>query len=319
MRSQSVPPAIALRVRLILLAAEGHSNTSIARLLGVSRPTVISWRSRYRENGLAGLIDRPRSGRPRVVDPRIIISAMLSAPPQECGVTQWSSRLLAKKLQISKTTVQAAWREYGIRPCRSDSFCYSTVPKISGDVTEIVALYIGPRTSAIALFIAEEPTSSKLGSRAHASASNDQINRYLQQRDVIPRTGSHLTTETFFGQCRCPLQDNFSVFCERIVDKTPNSRVHVIFDSDSSDEFESVRSYLPAYLDVQIHHTSTPTAWIRLVDVWITLAEDKEVTDSALACHRHFQSLNRGPTATSLKNRLANPNRMSAPPDAGSV
>jgi transposase len=47
---------LAQRARIVLLAADGEPNTSIAELAGVSRPTVISWRQRYRARGLAGLL-----------------------------------------------------------------------------------------------------------------------------------------------------------------------------------------------------------------------------------------------------------------------
>ena len=64
-RSSSVRAGLAQRARIVLLAADGVSNTSIAQLVGVSRPTVIGWRDRYAAKGMAGLADEPRSGRPR--------------------------------------------------------------------------------------------------------------------------------------------------------------------------------------------------------------------------------------------------------------
>ncbi|WP_425293752.1 helix-turn-helix domain-containing protein, partial [Mycobacterium attenuatum] len=49
---------------MVSLAADGVSNTEIAARAGVSRPTVIGWRARYEQSGLAGLVDRARPGRP---------------------------------------------------------------------------------------------------------------------------------------------------------------------------------------------------------------------------------------------------------------
>jgi transposase len=46
---------MAQRARIVLLAADGESNTAIADKVGVSRPTVIGWRSRYAESGITGL------------------------------------------------------------------------------------------------------------------------------------------------------------------------------------------------------------------------------------------------------------------------
>jgi Winged helix-turn helix len=66
-RSRSIRAGLAQRARIVLAAAEGLSNTEIAERVGCSRPTVIGWRDRYAANGLAGLQDQPRSGRPRTV------------------------------------------------------------------------------------------------------------------------------------------------------------------------------------------------------------------------------------------------------------
>ena len=67
-RASGIRAGLAQRARIVLLAGEGHSNTEIATRVGVSRPTVIHWRDRYAEGGLAALEDRKRSGRPRRVD-----------------------------------------------------------------------------------------------------------------------------------------------------------------------------------------------------------------------------------------------------------
>jgi transposase len=71
-RAGSTPQALALRCRIVLLAAkEGEpSNQQIAAELGCDRHTVGQWRERFAEYGLAGLQDAPRSGRPRKFSPR---------------------------------------------------------------------------------------------------------------------------------------------------------------------------------------------------------------------------------------------------------
>ena len=69
-RSSGLRAGLAQRARIVLLAAEGVSNTSIAELVGASRPTVIGWRERYQAKGIAGLEDEQRPGRPRTIDHR---------------------------------------------------------------------------------------------------------------------------------------------------------------------------------------------------------------------------------------------------------
>src|SRR5437867_12682322 len=94
-RSVSIRAALVERANILLLAAQGTSNTEIARQAGCSRPTVILWRQRYAKAGLDGLLDQPRPGRPQTVraDRRAeILAATLSPPPEHLGVTHWSTR-----------------------------------------------------------------------------------------------------------------------------------------------------------------------------------------------------------------------------------
>ncbi len=119
--------------QILLLAAEGTSNTEIAQQVGCSRPTVILWRQRYTQHGLDGLGDQPRSGRPQTVrrDRRAeILAATLSPPPEHLGVTYWSSRLLADQLGVSHNTVARVWREYDLKPWRLETFKFSTDPEL---------------------------------------------------------------------------------------------------------------------------------------------------------------------------------------------
>ena len=155
-RSSSVRAGLAQRARIVLLAAEGVSNTSIAQLVGVSRPTVIGWRDRYAAKGIAGLEDEPRSGRPRSIDHAAIVAATLVPPPKRLGVTHWSTRLLARHLRISDATVAKAWREYRVQPWRGESFRFSTDPELVGKVTDVVGLYLNPPENAIVLCVDEK-------------------------------------------------------------------------------------------------------------------------------------------------------------------
>ena len=58
-----------LRARIVLGAADGWENATIAEELGVALNTVIKWRKRFFEEGMAGVADRKRSGRPRTFSP----------------------------------------------------------------------------------------------------------------------------------------------------------------------------------------------------------------------------------------------------------
>ncbi len=144
-RSSSVPAGLAARARIVLLAAEGVANTEIARRVGVTRQTVISWRARYQGGGVAALEDLDRSGRPPVHDEVAVVVATLAAPPQNLGVTHWSSRLLADQLGISFATVARIWRKWKLQPWRVETFKFSTDPELEAKIRDVVGLYLNPR------------------------------------------------------------------------------------------------------------------------------------------------------------------------------
>src|SRR5437899_12794937 len=79
------------RAAIVLLAGQGFPNADIARRLGVSRQTVTTWRQRYAAEGLDGLRDRVRSGRPSAVDEGKIVVSILTSTPDDR-----TSRLLAR-------------------------------------------------------------------------------------------------------------------------------------------------------------------------------------------------------------------------------
>lgn len=70
-RAHSTPQALAFRCQLILRAAapDRPSNLQVAQELHCNRHTVGRWRSRYLEQGLGGLRDASRPGRPRRFSP----------------------------------------------------------------------------------------------------------------------------------------------------------------------------------------------------------------------------------------------------------
>jgi transposase len=154
-RSSSIRAGLVQRARIVLLAADGVSNTEIADRVGVSRPTVIGWRNRYASSGVRGLEDERRSGRPRTVDRAKILAATLRPPPATLGVTHWSSRLLADHLEVDASTVLRTWRHHRVQPWRVETFKFSTDPELVAKVTDVVGLYLNPPENAIVLSIDE--------------------------------------------------------------------------------------------------------------------------------------------------------------------
>jgi len=145
LRCSTAGAGVAQRARIVLLAAEGVSNAEIGRRVGVSRPTVLTWRGRYEQLGIAGLGDLDRSGRPPVIDDLAVVVATLAAPPESLGVTHWSARLLGKHLGISFASVARIWREHDLKPWKRETFKFSTDPELDAKVRDVVGLYLNPR------------------------------------------------------------------------------------------------------------------------------------------------------------------------------
>jgi len=68
-RQRTAEQRMVQRARIVLAAADREENASIAARLEVALNTVIKWRKRFFEEGVDGLVDRKRSGRPRVFPP----------------------------------------------------------------------------------------------------------------------------------------------------------------------------------------------------------------------------------------------------------
>ncbi|WP_158558450.1 MULTISPECIES: helix-turn-helix domain-containing protein [unclassified Streptomyces] len=86
---------MALRARIVLWAGEGRRRKDIAELAGVSARTVDRTRTRYVENGVAGLVERKRGGGKEQVPPQTrsrVIALTRMTPPPESGLSHWSTR-----------------------------------------------------------------------------------------------------------------------------------------------------------------------------------------------------------------------------------
>ena len=84
-RSRTAPARLVERARIVSFASEGMSPSTIARRLELDPRTVATWLRRFNEGGIAGLQDRPRSGRPTTYPSGVVgelIAASLTDPRQ---------------------------------------------------------------------------------------------------------------------------------------------------------------------------------------------------------------------------------------------
>ena len=156
--AHGTPQQVSLRCRIVLAAAAGESDVTIAKRLSVNRNTVILWRRRFGDEGLDGLWDiAPGRGRkPRYQIDKIadIVEATLQTKP--AGMTHWSCRTMAESQGVSKSTVNNIWRAHNLQPHRTETFKLSRDPKFLEKMTDVVGLYLNPPQQAIVLCVDEK-------------------------------------------------------------------------------------------------------------------------------------------------------------------
>ena len=286
-RSSSVRAGLAQRARIVLLAADGVSNSAIADRLGVSRPTVIGWRNRYADSGIAGLEDEPRSGRPRRIDHAAIISATLKPPPKKLGVTHWSTRLLARQLGISDATAAKAWRDYRVQPWRAETFKFFTDPELVAKVVDVVGLYLVPPQNAVVLCVDEKSQIQAL----------DRTQKMLPMQPGLPERRTHdyvrHGTSTLFAALEVATgkvtaackprhrHQEFLAFLKQVAKAYPDDgtgrELHLVMDNYAAHKRVEVRDWLAKNPRIKVHFTPTSGSWLNLVEVWFGIIERQAI------------------------------------------
>lgn len=112
-RSRTAAARDAQRARIVLLAAQGLSNRAIGVQVGLHYNQVALWRDRYRDEGLAGLADTERPGRPPVYgadDVILLVKTATETPPEP--TSRWTMEALARRLNENQVAISASqvWR-----------------------------------------------------------------------------------------------------------------------------------------------------------------------------------------------------------------
>jgi transposase len=276
-RSRTVPAGRRERARIVLAVADGSGTSAAARQLGVSRPTVIKWRDRFAADGIAGLDDEPRSGRPKLVDDAAIIAATLEPPPDKLGVTHWSSRLLGKQLGIGDATVARAWRKYQVKPWRRETFKFSTDPELEAKVRDVVGLYLNPPAKAIVLCVDEKSQIQALNRTAPI----------LPMRPGLPEKATHdykrNGTTTLFAALEVATgkvtdhcydrhgKAEFLDFLKKVAKAYPRRQLHVVLDNYHTHKHDDITTWLAKNPRVTLHFTPTSGSWLNLVEVFFAI------------------------------------------------
>src|SRR3954452_18455792 len=273
-RASTVSAGQRERALIVLAVADGAGVSDAARSLGVSRPTVIKWRDRFAADGLDGLCDQPRSGRPKSIDDAQIIAATLEPPPANLAVTHWSSRLLGRQLGIGDATVARAWRAYRVQPWRRETFKFSTDPELAAKVRDVVGLYLNPPTNAVVLCVDEKSQIQALNRTAPI----------LPLRPGLPEKASHdyqrNGTTTLFAALEIATgkvtdqcyerhgKAEFLAFLNKVARAYPRRELHVVLDNYHTHKHDDINAWLAKHPRITLHFTPTSGSWLNHVEVF---------------------------------------------------
>ena len=266
-----------------MAAADGEANERIAQRLETSRATVLKWRGRYQAKGLAGLVDDPRSGRPRSVDHAKVVSVTLAPPPKKYGVTHWSTRLLARHLGIGNKTVATAWREYGVQPWRVETFKFSTDPQLAGKVTDVVGLYLNPPENAIVLCIDEKSQIQALDRTQkllpmQIGHPEQRIHDYRRHGTATLFAALEIATGKVTGLTKNRHRhQEFLVFLKHVARAYPDAELHLVMDNYATHKHARVKEWLADNPRIHVHFTPTSGSWLNLVEVWFGIIERQAI------------------------------------------
>ncbi len=266
-----------------MLAAEGVANYEIAERVGVTRPTVNLWRNRYAERGLAGLDGVRPPGRPRSVDRARVVAATLTPPPKSLGVTHWSSRLLGDRLGIEHSTVASIWKEYGVRPWRSETFKFSTDPELEAKVIDVVGLYLAPPENAVVLCVDEKSQIQALNRTQKTlpmqpGRAEQRTHDYVRHGTATLFAALEIATGKVTGLCKQRHRhQEFLAFLKHVARAYPDVELHLVMDNYSTHKHATVKAWLAANPRIHVHFTPTSGSWLNLVEVWFGIIERQAI------------------------------------------
>ncbi|SDP29957.1 Transposase [Nakamurella panacisegetis] len=274
LRAPSTPAGLVRRARIVLLAAEGLGTNDIVERVGATKPTVIAWRNRYLAEGLAGLDDRDKPGRPAQIDDLDIVNATLAPPPAELGITHWSSRILGKQLGISNVTVAKIWKRWGLKPWKLETFKFSTDPELEAKVRDVVGLYLDPPEKAVVLSIDEKSQIQALDRTAPMLPIRpDLAQRWTHDYKRNGTTTLFAALEIATGkvtQACYPRHrsDEFLLFLKKVVKAYPRIDLHIVVDNYATHKHPTVNAWLAKNPRVTLHFTPTSGSWMNMVEIF---------------------------------------------------
>ena len=297
LRRHTVEASLARRARIILLSAEGVPNRQIAQTVGCKAHVVGQWRKRYETEGLQGLEDKERPGRPTLIGPAIkqqVVNKVCASPPKH--LSRWSVRTLAKAVKLAPSVVHLILQEHDLHPHRLRTFNFSPDPCFEDKLLEVVGLYMTPPKGAVVLCV-DEKTGIQALDRTQpllplrAGQARSWSNEYVRHgtRTLLA------ALEVQSGKVTAHVRDNrrsetFLEFMDAVVAEHPQQRLCVVMDNLNTHCNEAARQWLAQHPKVSFHYTPTHASWVNLVECFFSILTRQGLQQ---AVHRSGKELER--------------------------
>ncbi len=279
--SRTLAAALVQRAQLVLALAEGTPYGALTARFGVSAPTIARWRKRFLARRVAGLHDRPRSGRGDRVAPALearILALTQQRPP--APFTHWTTRRLAARLHISHMTVHRVWQRAGLKPHRLERYVASPDPDFERKAADIIGLYLNPPAHAVVFCVDEKTAIQALDRRDPVlPLSPGRAERHGFEYVRHGTLSLYAALEVGSGHVEgmtAPRHTSaaFVTFLDRVVATQPHRReIHLICDNLSAHKTPRVQAWLGAHPRVTLHYTPTYASWLNQVELWFAKIE----------------------------------------------
>ena len=276
-RAKTTPQRVVLRSRICLLAADGVSHNASAKKLNTSRPTVLLWADRFREQGPPGLSeDAPHGLSSRSLPAekvKQIVEATLHTTPKDA--THWSTRTMAKAMGVSNATVSRIWDAHGLQPHRVEGFKLSKDKRFVEKLTDVVGVYLNPPDKAVVLCVDEKTQVQALdrtqpGLPMKKGRCGTMTHDYKRNGTTCLFAALNVLEGKVIGSCY-PRHRNieFRKFLRQIDSDVPAElNIHMILDNYGTHNHPKVKAWLEKHPRFHLHFTPTSSSWLNLVERW---------------------------------------------------
>jgi putative transposase len=283
--SRSLPHGLVNRAQIVLMAAEGATNPAIAQEVKLSLPAICKWKQRYLRQGLSGLHDELRAGRPRSISDEkvaVLIRKTLQTSPQDG--THWTIRSIAKQTKLSRPTVHRIWQAFGLQPHRQRHFKLSTDPFFVEKVRDIVGLYLNPPDKAMVLCVDEKSQIQALnrtqpllpmGLGYVEGVTHD----YVRHGTTTLFAALDIATGQVLTRCkRRHRHQEYLDFLKHVNTNVPQDLdIHLVVDNYSTHKHPRIKRWLALHPRYQVHYTPTYASWLNQVEIWFNLITQRAI------------------------------------------